>query len=87
MSSKYEKLFGVTFNYKLTFDNIYIYIYIYVCIYIYISEWCTNASQKINALVRFPPHISISKGVTGIKAFLCHILTTVCSYGCTIVDK
>ena len=30
MSSKYEKLFGVTFNYKLTFDNIYIYIYIYI---------------------------------------------------------
>ena len=37
MSSKYEKLFSVTFNYKLTFDNIYIYIYIYVYIYIRIN--------------------------------------------------
>ena len=36
MSSKYEKLFGVTFNYKLSFDNIYRYIYTYIYVYIYI---------------------------------------------------
>ena len=47
-NTKCEKLLGVQFDHKLTFDD-------------HISELCKNASQKIHALARVTPYMNISK--------------------------
>ena len=55
VNSECEKLLGVKFDYKLTFN----------C---HVSDLCKNASRKINALARIAPYISISKCIL-INAF------------------
>ena len=47
-NSKSEKLLGVKFDHKLSFDD-------------YISELCKKASRKIRALSRVASHMNISK--------------------------
>ena len=55
-NSKCEKLLGVKFDYKLTFDS-------------HASDLCKNASRKINALARVAPYMSISKRRILMNAF------------------
>ena len=55
-NSKCEKLLGVKFNHKLTFDDP-------------ISELCKNASRKIHALARVAPYMNKSKRRVLMNAF------------------
>ena len=55
-NSKCEKLLGVKFDHKLTFDE-------------HISELCKNASRKIHPLVRVTPYMNISKRCILMNAF------------------
>ena len=50
VNSKCEKLLGVKFDYKLTFNS-------------HVSDLCKNASQKINALTRVAPYMNILKHI------------------------
>ena len=48
VNSECERLLGVKFDYKLTFNS-------------HVSDLCKSASRKIHALARVAPYISISK--------------------------
>ena len=50
-NSRNEKLLGVKFDSKLTFDD-------------HISELCKKTSRKIHALSRVTPYMNISKRIT-----------------------
>ena len=56
-NTKYEKLLGVKFDHKLTFDG-------------HISELCKYAGRKIHALATVTPYMNISKRRILINAFL-----------------
>ena len=72
-NSKCEKLLGVKFDHKLSFDD-------------HISELCKKASRKINALSRVASYMNISKRRILMNArSLNHNLAIVPLYGCVIV--
>ena len=48
VNSECERLLGVKFDFKLTFNS-------------HVSDLCKSASRKIHALARVAPYISISK--------------------------
>ena len=55
-NSECEKLLGVKFDNKLTFEN-------------HITDICRKASRKTYALVRIAPYMALSKRRTVMKAF------------------
>ena len=55
-NSDIEKLLGVKFDHKLTFNS-------------HISEFCKKASKKVHKLARLTPHINTSKRFVIINAF------------------
>ena len=61
VNSECEKLLGIKFNYKLTFN-------------IHVSDLCKNASRMINALARVAPCMSISKRRVLMDAFFKAVL-------------
>ena len=71
-NSKCEKLLGVKFDHKLTFDD-------------HISELCKKASQKVQALPRVTPYLNISKGSVFLKAVLHRKFVSVLLYRCVAV--
>ena len=54
-NSSCEKMLGINFDYKVKFTN-------------HIDEVCMKASQKLNALARIAPYMSISKRFTLMNA-------------------
>ena len=72
-NSKSEKLLGVKFDHKLSFDD-------------HISELCKKASRKINALSRVASYMNISKRrtVSSWLRSLNHNLAIAPLYGCII---
>ena len=56
VNSQREKLLGVKFDYKLTFNS-------------HVSDLCKNASRKINVVPRVAPYMSISKRLNLMNAF------------------
>ena len=71
-NSKSEKLLGVKFDHKLSFED-------------HISELCKKTSRKIHALSRVASYMNISKRRILMNDSLNHNLAIVPLYGCGIV--
>ena len=73
-NSTCEKLLGVKFDHKLTFDD-------------HISELCKNVRRQIHALARVTPYMNIStKRVLMNMPLLNHNLVIVPLYGCVLTN-
>ena len=71
-TSACEKLLGAKIDYKLTFDN-------------YVANLCKKANNKLRALARATPYVTIEKRKLLMNSFSMHSLITAPLYGSYIV--